>query len=101
MFQSIVNLLLVPKEYQTFWFRLKITLLVFLLLSAVSLLLLALFAILQIPSFAIGNDTFGLLGWHYQPGTISAISFNPFLLLVAAVITSVRVLLKHKIRKRL
>lgn len=84
--------MLVPKEYQLFWFRLKITLFVFLLLSVVSLLLLALFAILQIPSFAIGNDTFWLLRWQYQRAAKFAIIFNPLsLFLIASLIASVRV----------
>lgn len=58
----------VPK-YQTFWLWLKITL----------YYLYVLLTILQLPSFAIGNDTFWLLRWQYQPGLNLQLPLIPYL----------------------
>ncbi|MBW4687675.1 MAG: hypothetical protein KME40_21820 [Komarekiella atlantica HA4396-MV6] len=88
------------KLYAIFWFWLKITLSAFLLLSAIALLLLVLFTILKVPSLMIGNDTFWLLRWRYEPDASYVIAFNPlFLLIVAAAIGFIGLWLKQKPRR--
>ena len=92
----------VPNKYQIFSLWLKITFFVFLLLSVIIFLLLVLFTILQVPSFVVGNDTFWLLRWQYQPRAKFVIAFNPLsLFFIAAVIGCVGALLKQKKRIRL
>ncbi|MBD6615614.1 hypothetical protein FNW02_07140 [Komarekiella sp. 'clone 1'] len=87
----------VQKYHTLFWFWLKITLSAFLLLSAIALLLLVLFTILKVPSFVIGNDTFWLLRWRYEPDASYIIAFNPlFLLIIAAAIGFIGLWLKQK-----
>jgi hypothetical protein len=86
----------VPKKYRFLWLWLKKTLFIFLLLSVIGLLLFVLLAILRIPSFSIGNDTFWLLRWEYQPDAKFIISFNLFLsLIIAAIIAFFRIFLKQ------
>ncbi|MBG1239893.1 hypothetical protein [Nostoc sp. NZL] len=85
------------KPYTIFWFWLKVTLSVFFFLSAMNLLLLVLFSFLRVPSFVIGNDTFWLLRWQYEPGASFVIAFNPLVLIsIAAVIGFIGIWWKQK-----
>jgi hypothetical protein len=93
------------KNYRLFLAWLKITLPTFVGLSAIILLLLVLFTIIQIPSFVIGNDTFWLLRWRYEKNDNFSIAFNPFLLFgIASMIGFVGIYLKrdflHDSKKR-
>ncbi|NDJ22253.1 hypothetical protein GS682_11535 [Nostoc sp. B(2019)] len=89
------------KSHTIFWFCLKTTLSAFLLLSAIALLLLALFTILKVPSFVIGNDTLWLLRWRYEPDASYVIAFNSwFLFAIAAVVGFIGLWLKKPKRHR-
>ncbi|MBD2440930.1 hypothetical protein [Nostoc sp. FACHB-110] len=84
------------KIYRLFLAWLKITLPTFVGLSAIIVLLLVLFTILQVPSFVLGNDTFWLLRWRYEQNANFAIAFNPFLLFgIASIIGFIGMYLKR------
>ncbi|MBW4619356.1 MAG: hypothetical protein KME17_08355 [Cyanosarcina radialis HA8281-LM2] len=64
---------------------LRLSLGAFLLLLLINIGLPAIFLLLQVPSFAIGNDPFWLLRWSYTDRG-SGIEFNVLLLLAIAII---------------
>ena len=78
----------------TTWLRLSLA--TFLGLIAINLGLSALFLLLQIPSFAIGNDALWILRWK-NDATGSGIQFNLLLLFIIAIAVGlIAVLIKNK-----
>lgn len=89
------------KIYQIFWSWLKITLPIFLGLSAIIVLLLVLLTILQVPSFIIGNHNFWLLRWRYEQDANFSIAFNPlYLFCIASIMALAKLYFKHYFQQR-
>ncbi|HEY9850996.1 MAG TPA: hypothetical protein V6D28_16125 [Leptolyngbyaceae cyanobacterium] len=75
---------------------LSLSLATFLLLILINLGLPAIFLVLQVPSFSIGNETWWVLEWS-NTASGSGIRFNlPFLLAIAVLIALLTLFLKSR-----